>query len=381
MLASTMTLLISGDLYAIPAFARKYNMSCTTCHAPFPALKDYGDEFAGNGFVLKDQDAPRYFVDTGDRNLSLIRDLPIAVRLEGHVQYDSETERDLDFTSPYLLKLLSGGSLGDNLAYYFYFYMDERGEVAGVEDAFLMFNDLFNSELDVYVGQFQVSDPLFKRELRLTLEDYNIYKVEPGGSNISLTYDRGLMLTYGFESGTDLIVELVNGNGLSEANSYHLYDDDKYKCVVGRISQDVGDYVRVGGFGYFGKEGEPYANEVWYLGPDGTIALDKVTINLQYLERRDDNPGFTQAGETDDVDVETRGAFAELTYWPQGDQSRWYAVGLFNWVESDQRSLEYRSIAGHVGHLLRTSIRLVGEIRYDLEAEELRISSGFVMGI
>ena len=59
---------------AIPAFARKYSMSCTTCHAPFPAFKPYGDEFAGNGFVLKDKDAPRYTVETGDDNLALIRD-------------------------------------------------------------------------------------------------------------------------------------------------------------------------------------------------------------------------------------------------------------------------------------------------------------------
>lgn len=70
------------DSYAIPAFARKYNMSCQTCHSPFPKIKDYGDEFAGNGFVLADKDAPRYYVETGDSELSLIRDIPLALRLE-----------------------------------------------------------------------------------------------------------------------------------------------------------------------------------------------------------------------------------------------------------------------------------------------------------
>ncbi len=39
-------LLIAETVSAIPAFGRKYNMSCTTCHSPFPRLKDYGDEFA-----------------------------------------------------------------------------------------------------------------------------------------------------------------------------------------------------------------------------------------------------------------------------------------------------------------------------------------------
>ena len=60
----------AGDLFAIPAFARKYNMSCKTCHSPFPYLKPYGNEFAANGFRLKDKDAPRYFVNTGDDRLS-----------------------------------------------------------------------------------------------------------------------------------------------------------------------------------------------------------------------------------------------------------------------------------------------------------------------
>ena len=70
--------------------------------------------------------------------------------------------------------------------------------------------------LDFTVGQFQVSDPLFKRELRLTKDDYYIYKVKPGHSDVDLTYDRGVMLSYGFDSGTDIVLEIINGNGIGE---------------------------------------------------------------------------------------------------------------------------------------------------------------------
>ena len=70
--------------------------------------------------------------------------------------------RALDLSIPYLIKLLSGGEIVRNISYYFYFFFSERGKVAGLEDAFLMFNDLVG-DLDVIVGQFQVSDPLFKR--------------------------------------------------------------------------------------------------------------------------------------------------------------------------------------------------------------------------
>ena len=379
-LALVSVLTSSAD--AIPAFARKYGMSCSTCHAPIPRLKPYGDEFAGNGFVLKDKDAPRYFVDTGDRDLSLIRDLPFALRFEGWMSYNTATDRNFDFTTPYLLKLLSGGSLGKDIAYYFYFFFDERGHVAGIEDAFLMFNNLFDSELDVYIGQFQVSDPLFKRELRLTLEDYEVYRTRVGLAHANLTYDRGVMLTYGFESGTDVIVEVTNGNGLVEVDEFRVYDDDKYKAFSGRITQDVNENLRVGGFGYYTKEGTIYTNKTWYLGPDISVSSGPVEFNVQYMERRDSDPYFN--GHSG-ADYKTRGGFAEVVYFPEKGGGKWYAVGLYNFVETDEPMgglvSRYNTIAGHVGYLLRTNIRLSTEYRYDIENEESRLVLGFITGM
>jgi len=360
---------------AIPAFGRKYRMSCTTCHAPFPKLKDYGDEFAGNGFVLKDKDAPRYTMETGDEKLDLIREFPIAVRLEGFIKYLSETDRNADLSTPYNLKLLSGGAITKDVAYYFYFYLSERGEVAGVEDAYIMFNNLFNSELDFYFGQFQISDPLFKRELRLSYEDYPVYTVKPGISNINLAYDRGIMLTYGFETGTDIIGEIINGNGIGEADDFRVFDDDKYKCFVGRISQDIGEYFRIGGFAYYGKEGNEITNEVKYYGPDFSFVYGPIELNMQYLERRDSDPAFE---ELQGDDIETRGTMAEVILMPYGDRSEWYALALHNWIESDITDLNYNTLTGHLGYVFRTNIRMYGEFTYDIEHEESRAVMGIV---
>ena len=391
-LLSVIVLMLPEPVGAIPAFARKYSMSCTTCHAPIPRLKAYGDEFAGNGFVLKDQEATRYFVKTGDERLDLIRDLPVAVRMEGFVKHQTNTGRETDFTSPYNLKFLTGGSLTKNVAYYFYFFFSERGEVAGIEDAYIMFNDLLGQDLDVYVGQFQLSDPLFKRELRLTYEDYMIYKttVAPS-STIALSYDRGFMVTWGLPTGTNVIFELVNGNGIGEADEFRTYDNDKYKNVAGRISQDIGENLRLGVYGLYGKEelfAEPdttifpgavmtaYNNEAWIAGPDLTASWqDKLELNLQYLERRDDIYSFAKGG-TDEI--ETRGGLAELIVMPHGDRSRWYLTALYNKIDSDMDEIDYESITGHVGYLLRTNIRLIFENTYDIENEENRAIVGFV---
>lgn len=371
-----------GSLQAMPAFARKYSMSCKTCHAPFPKLKPYGEEFAGNGFVIKDKDTPRDTIDTGDASLSLLRNVPIALRLEGFLAWNNANVRQTDFLAPYLLKFLSGGSIAKNIAYYFYFFLSERGEVAGIEDAFVMFNELFGSDLDLYVGQFQISDPLFKREVRLPFEDYQIYRVTPGDSRLNLTYDRGVMLTYGFPTGTDVTFEVLNGTGIGEANVFRGFDDDPYKNVLLRVSQEVAPAFRVGAFGFLGKERpDETVNSVTMYGGDATLAVKPFELNVQYVERRDTNPYFATILPIEKV--MTRGAFAELIYLPKGDDSRWYGAGLFNWVDSDQIDLRYSAATAHVGYLLRRNVRVTAEATYafrGLYGKHLRLGTGLIFG-
>jgi hypothetical protein len=356
-------LVLASSLQAMPAFARKYSLSCKTCHSPFPKLKPYGEEFAANGFVIKDKPTPRYTIDTGDSLLSLLRDVPIAFRLEGFLTYNNSNSRKLDFGSPHILKIISGGELFKHVSYYFYFFFSERGEVAGIEDAFVMFNDLLGGDFDIYAGQFQVSDPLFKREIRLSYEDYSIYATKPGDSQIDLTYDRGLMFTYGLKSGTDLAVEVVNGNGIGAGDSFLNFDNDEYKNVLVRLSQDLGPGVRIGGFGYLGKERPAdLVNSVWMLGGDATLAAAPFELNLQYVERRDSNPTFAVILPLEKI--MTRGAFAELIYRPKGDDGRWYGVGLVNWVDSDQPDLRTTAATLHCGYLLRRNLRLTAETTY-----------------
>ena len=50
-------LFVSSRSYAIPAFSRQYQTSCTTCHLDFPKLNDFGKAFKDAGFKFpKDDD-------------------------------------------------------------------------------------------------------------------------------------------------------------------------------------------------------------------------------------------------------------------------------------------------------------------------------------
>jgi len=372
---------------AIPAFARKYQISCQVCHSPaMPVLKPFGDEYAGAGFRMTDYESPRYFINTGDEKLSLFRELPLAIRVDGFATVNFNNQGTLDFGAPFVVKILSGGELSDKLSYYFYFLFNERGTVAGLEDAFLMYSDAFGSGINFYVGQFQASDPLFKGELRLTLESYKIYGVRPEGSTIDLKYDRGIMFDKGFSTGTTIVGEIINGCGIGEADEGYLFDKDKYKNFMLRLNQSLGENISLGFFGYTGKEvigantTDSYTSEVRMFGPDVAIDIDgKLMINAQYLWRTD-SEAFDSTSEEMMSEVATNGGFAEIIYAPKGDMSKWYLTGLVNIVNSQLDELDYQSATLHVGHVFRRNVRLVAEGTYVFSGLDpyAKASLGFV---
>jgi hypothetical protein len=374
-------LIPANNVYSIPAFARKYQISCQVCHSPaMPRLKGFGEEFAGNGFRLTEYESPRYFIQTGDNKLSLFRELPLAFRLDGHAILNFDNSGKAEFASPYILKILSGGELSDKLSYYFYFLMTEGGEIVGVEDAFLMYRDLLKTGINFYIGQFQASDPLFKGELRYTLEGYQIYESAPGNSHANLKYERGIMLEKPFTTGTTLQMEILNGCGLGQG----VFDTDKNKNLMFRLSQEIGKNFFIGLFAYTGKEAlqdtlNAFNNNLLMYGPDIRINFDdKFVLNAQYLYRTDSRI-FDPDDGLNYKDVKTQGGFAELIYSPRGDMSKWYLTGLFNWVDSDVEALDYTAATLHAGYLFRRNVRLVSEFTYKLSGTKLGIVNvGFV---
>jgi hypothetical protein len=366
--------LFPGEARAIPAFARKYRQSCSTCHIAAPKLKAYGEEFAGNGFVLPDGEEPkRSTIDTGDEWLLLQSDLPLAVRFDAYLRAQESADVETDFETPYGLKILSGGRIARNVSYYFYFFLYERGEVAGIEDAYLHFNNIGGSELDVLAGQFQVSDPLFKRELRLTFEDYQVYRYRPGESQANLTYDRGLMLTYGLDFGLDAVAQVLNGNGIGAAED-RVFDVDSRKAAALRLSQGLGQ-ARLGAFGYYNEEENELAarNELFYAGGDATLGAEKWELNLQYLRREDSNAYFAAQ---DSTDIKADGGFAELVVMPSGDRSRWVFIGLYNYIACDDDAYDTNRATASASHMAARNLRFVFEYTFDLEREK----SEFVLG-
>jgi len=387
------TVITEGSSLEIPAFARKYGFTCAVCHSPIPRLTEFGEVFAANGFQLAENEQPRDTIETGDPLLRLVKNVPLALRFDGYAQGNTSGEGELvsnDLSFPYGIKLLSGGPIADHVSYYMYFFLSERGEIAGLEDAYLQFTDIGGSGVGVMLGQFQISDPLFKRELRLEFEDYQLYRMRIGDARADLTYDRGLMVPFSLWENGDWVLGAVNGSGIGEASEARTYDRDDSKNFFARYSHSFGP-IRIGAFGFYGDERANDVSDVtWYWGPDLTVALgDWGQLNAEYLRRTDTHPFFDTAGAP--VDTWANSVMAEIIWWPAGAGGRWFVSGLWNWIDASDPIVSlrideqvfiqsYNFISVDATHLFARNIRFTGEVGVDTERDNVRIVLGVVSG-
>jgi len=257
---------------------------------------------------------------------------------------ENEEAANADLQSPYFIKLLSGAPLTDHINAYFYGIFAEKGENSEVliEDAWLRHDDVFGTGIEATLGQFQVSDLMFPREVRLPFQDYIPYRMA------GITYERGLLLERGVGP-VDLGLGFVNGNGIKESRnltasgfnrSDHSFDNDDRKAVFGRIGTDIAG-VGVGLFGYTGAQPNGFQQEAANINggiPDHEASKDIVGLDLsgkftsnvywhaQGLYNRWDD--FLENGE----DYSWSGAFAGVDWIPN---RKWAFSMLYNYADAN----------------------------------------------
>jgi hypothetical protein len=323
---------------AIPAFARQTQMSCNACHAAVPKLNSFGEHFAANGYRLGDWKAKRD--SFGDDRLALPPSVPLAVRIQGFGQLrsadraaDGEEAANADLQAPYFIKLLGGAPLTEHINAYFYGIFAEKGENGSVliEDAWIRHDDVFGTGVELMLGQFQVSDLMFPREVRLPFQDYIPYRMA------GITYDRGVLLSRGFGP-VSVDIGVTNGNGIDEsrtltASGYsrpdHSFDGNDRKAVFGRLGIEAGP-VGIGLFGYTGEQPNGFQQEATnfpstFTVPDHTA--DKTIAGLDLSGKLGGSVYWYAQGlynQWNDFLVEGE------------DYSWWGAFAGVDWIHSEQ---------------------------------------------
>jgi hypothetical protein len=398
-LLAAMILALSA-MWAIPAdaapmFARQYDLSCAVCHAAFPRLNAFGEQFVASNYRLPNW-KEKTTVNVGDEQLALPRFPPLALRAQAFVQtregeeIDPETgetlaDSDVDFQAPYLVKLLASAPLAEHITFYFYGIFAEKGGNGEtiIEDAWFRHDDAFGTGIGAMLGQFQISDLMFPRETRLTFQDFQAYRMA------GITYDRGLILDRDlgpFEIG----VGAVNGNGIEEnfdinSPGYRrpdkLFDSDSSKVLFGRVGTDLGPLS----IGLFGLTGEQKSA----AGPVGADTGSRDTDKRVYGLDLSGNVGaktywFAQVlwNEWDEFldaapgeDIEWFGGFAGVDYVYD---SRWVFSVLYNVADAGDfdgtgsiyEGIEINSLTFGTSYYFMRNVKGVIELNADLLDED-----------
>ena len=130
---------------AIPAFARKYGLSCTACHEAWPELNDFGRAFRDNGYqLLQGRDNP---------TMTTRGYIPFSIRLTPHYEF-AMTHQQTDQGAKALksggiatigLDLLIGGTLSDNVSFLVVPAGFTSDEGVTLESAWVRFSNLGGS--------------------------------------------------------------------------------------------------------------------------------------------------------------------------------------------------------------------------------------------
>jgi hypothetical protein len=204
-------LVVSPKTYAIPAFSRQYQTSCTTCHLDFPKLNDFGKAFKDAGFKFpKDDDS---FLKVANTLLGAEAQKqvwpktvwpgqipgmpPIGLRMNNFFQVTGNKRNQFnslaapgsvpqviprtDFESG-LFSIFTAGNFGSDIA----FWVDDDISVAGdnaaggLGDGYLKFVNigrflkLPTDALSIRAGQFELDLP-FTQARNINLSPYDIY--------------------------------------------------------------------------------------------------------------------------------------------------------------------------------------------------------------
>jgi hypothetical protein len=324
---------------AIPAFARKYGLSCTTCHESWPALNDFGRAFRDNGYqLLLGRDNP---------TKTFASYFPLSIRITPHYEVDTITHQETDQgtttlktggVAPIGLDLLAGGTLYDNVSFLVVPTGFTANEGVTLESAWVRFSNIGGSSwVNLKLGKHDLDLPRSgHRRWDATGDGYLIYGYHSPGS-ISVfdmgENERGIeWVGHNRGSSTRAAVSLFSVEGSPGSRSafdtpgFYAHGTHEW-----HFSGNVVSAFRVGGFGSYttfpttsltegglpipGQGGDLKASSkigfdssLWF-GPQET-PLHLTLAVAQGRDNKDLIPGADQNGTFN-------GGFLELGYTPR----------------------------------------------------------------
>ena len=399
------------DCYSIPAFARKYGTSCTTCHVAFPKLNSFGEAFRLNGFVIPEADED--FIKEEQMRLgaesykrvwpnaiwptTMPGIPPISLSVTHGFVYDKNGEVRTEFTAP-TVNILLAGSFGESISFYTGLHLFDNGKIGSLGRAYIKFNNLLydylpSTRLYFRIGQFLPDAVPFANHRNLSLNSFALNSYYPdlgggfqaghhgGATGFNLENNQlGAELTGIIKSRFRFGVGLVNGNGPGG-------EDNKAKDGYFRLAYKFGgmafdgstgdgssaelsqtnnwkeNSIRFGVFGYAGgadNQGTNGPNDLKFHRIGGDVSLKIGNLNLfgGYLQGRD---RVMRSEILTPLDYNLFFADSFLLIYP-------WLIGSVRYEQVNPEGIDsFARLVPHISILARANVRLLMESSFDTD--------------
>ena len=276
---------------AIPVWARKYGVSCTTCHVSIPKLNSFGQAFRFNGYrfpretkdLLEEKPVPlggkpqeKQWPANAVWPGEIPGSFPLSIRTELDFNYSFSGDDSIVSHLPHEVYALSGGNLGESVSFFLEILLLEDGSFGGGRRIFLQFDSFIwdNKLLNAKIGKFEIAAVPLSHIRRITsLNDNIVNSFQNGANPVTLNTHMGGVELWGIKDGPNGgglyygagIVEgpPESGNHSSSSPAEAVYARVSYKFGGLSLSGESGpvpqggnwrdNHLRVGGFFYSGR--------------------------------------------------------------------------------------------------------------------------------
>jgi hypothetical protein len=311
---------------ALPAFARKYGMPCSSCHEAWPKLSPFGQQFKDNGYQMgNDRDAPIFQSPAY---------WPVTFRITPQWHRESTNKAAVDQTA-------TGEAQVTTLAKDFSFYVLPSSDNTGAfhfEAVWARLDNIAGSSwLNIKLGKFELDNLLSEKRILTLTSISGVYTnyhfqpfVAPGVAETSYTVGIGdnqvgvEWLGHSKNDRTRISASLLSSNdgspGLPTSRGYDGYFAASQAFQLGNLGLQ-----RVGGFAYLGEAPTYFQYTSGGVGLPGTGIgnkgfqrygligmwyIKKFDITTMYFHSRDDKTLATTTALTGTPPTVPAGAHA-----------------------------------------------------------------------
>jgi hypothetical protein len=336
--------LLPEDAEAIPAFARKYQFSCTNCHLAWPQLNQMGRTFKENGYRFPGNEKTEVISDF----LQWDKHIPISTMIVSQ-PYDEQKSDVRKVRALHEAELIVAGQLYKNVSGFLAIEAeDEEDFEPKIHAGVFGYHPLKALNIQLSYSSLLWADPYdtYSPHRRLTRGSYSVVNTAFGGADNEGTLgdSRQTIALYGrpleqlfYSIGFSGIADDAEGKN---ASNFH-----------GRLAFDLIPEATIGAFGITGKwDEDEIERDFSRYGIDLQAEYANIRLTGAYLHAKDDR-------ETTGED-ENDAWYAQLFYvWKKDTRPLLVPIVRFDSYEENDGNDKYKELTLNIGYYFTENIK------------------------